>query len=295
MANKALIIFNPKSGLSYATRYQNYFLKKYANYSPNDECVWLELKPRPLAEDLKPYLLSGFKKIIVIGGDGTIKSVVNYLIKNNLSVPLALIPRGSANSLASSLNIPLIKKFAIKTAATGKIKKIDVGLLNNQEYFLVGLSIGLISKIIIHTRRSFKKRFGILAYFFELLKNLKIKEKEFKFTLDNEDYAVKGNSLIVSNALSLFNLRAVHSLNIDDGLLEVIVSKNKTIFGFLAIIFFIFFNLKLNRVAFLKQGKKITIQSDSFKNQDMQMDGETIKPDKIEIEVLPQKLKIITQ
>ena len=43
------------------------------------------------------------------------------------------------------------------------------------------------------------------------------------------------------------------------------------------------------------QGKKITIQSDSFKNQDMQMDGETIKPDKIEIEVLPQKLKIITQ
>jgi len=295
MQQKVLIIFNPKSGLSYPKNYQTCFLKEYLNHAPNDQCSWLELKPRPLTEDLKPYHLPDFKKIIIIGGDGTIKSVATYLIKNNLDIPLAVIPQGSANSLASSLNIPLIQKFAIKNSAAGKIKKIDVGVLNKKEYFLVGVSIGLISQIVINTPRSFKKRVGMLAYFLELLKNLKIKENVFEFQIDNKSFSIKGNSVIIANALSLLKLQPKQSIDTSDGLLDVIVSKNKTIFGFFTILFFIFFNFKLNKIAFIKQGKKIALKGDSLKNQAVQIDGETITANKIEVEILPQKLTFIIQ
>ena len=47
-----------------------------------------------------------YRKIIAAGGDGTINIVVNAMMKNDLHVPLALFPAGTANDFAHYFDIP---------------------------------------------------------------------------------------------------------------------------------------------------------------------------------------------
>ena len=131
---KILIIFNPASGHSYPKNYQQYFLKQFKKNLPDVNYKWLATTS-DFKKQLAQIKFNDFQRIIIVGGDGTIKDVANHLLTNNIDIPLAVIPQGSANVLASALNIPLTQKSAIKTACLGQEKRIDVGLLNNQYYF----------------------------------------------------------------------------------------------------------------------------------------------------------------
>ena len=136
---------------------------------PDVSYEWLTTS-RDLYNQLKQTRLNDFQRIIIIGGDGTIKETANFLLTNKIDLPIAVIPQGSANVLASALNIPLNKNLAIKRACLEQEKRIDVGLLNNQYYFLICLSIGFWSKVVNETKRGLKIKLGFWAYMLTFLK-----------------------------------------------------------------------------------------------------------------------------
>src|SRR3989338_2591593 len=129
--NKVLIIFNPASGKRYPADYRQKFINQLKWHLPDASSDWLETTPNLMAQ-LKTVNFKNYQRLIVIGGDGTVTTVADFLLNNKIDLPLAIIPQGSANVLASSLDIPLADKRAIKTAALGKEKKIDVGLLKKK-------------------------------------------------------------------------------------------------------------------------------------------------------------------
>ena len=45
----------------------------------------------------------GFEYVLVAGGDGTIDKAVNYMKHNNIDIPLAVLPVGTANDFAKLL------------------------------------------------------------------------------------------------------------------------------------------------------------------------------------------------
>ena len=47
-----------------------------------------------------------YRKLIAAGGDGTVHSMVNAMIKNWIDLPLAIFPAGTANDFASYLDLP---------------------------------------------------------------------------------------------------------------------------------------------------------------------------------------------
>ncbi|MFA6304422.1 MAG: diacylglycerol kinase family protein [Patescibacteria group bacterium] len=292
MIQKILIVYNPKAGKKYPANYQAVFLRQLKKYVPDANCQWHETLP-DFPRELEKIDFTDFCKIIVIGGDGTIKKTAEFILKNNLTIPLAIIPQGSANVLANSLNIPLRQSASIKLAALGHEKTIDVGLLNNEHYFLVGLSIGLLSKVVLTTRAKAKNRWGILAYLFTLLKSKTNEHDVFDFWCDGQKFHLVGNTLLITNTFSLLKIKPRNFSDYTDGWLEVMVTKNSSVWSFFMIAFFSWLNKKFIPYLFWHKAKQIKIEASCLAGKIIQLDGEEVRVNKIEAEILPQRLKVI--
>jgi diacylglycerol kinase (ATP) len=90
---------------------------------------------------------AGFSPIIAAGGDGTIGETVNGLLRaagslEKLSIPLGVIPLGSANDLAFNIGLPTDLNEAAKVIAGGKLKAIDLCKCNDR-YFINNSACGL--------------------------------------------------------------------------------------------------------------------------------------------------------
>ena len=83
----------------------------------------------------------GYEMIVVGGGDGTVSEVAKGLI--NASVPLGVVPIGTYNNIARSLNLPTDLAEACSVLAHGKVKSIDVGQANDEHYFFEAAGVGL--------------------------------------------------------------------------------------------------------------------------------------------------------
>src|SRR5579872_5622872 len=77
----------------------------------------------------------GAELVIAAGGDGTIHAVANGLIGTQ-SI-LGIIPTGTMNNLARSLNIPETIPAACYTIFNGKTRAMDVGKINGHPFLEV--------------------------------------------------------------------------------------------------------------------------------------------------------------
>ena len=99
--------------------------------------------------------------VIIGGGDGTLNSAIDGIVQTGL--PLGIIPLGTANDLARTLNIPKEPELACKVIAEGHARKIDVGEVNGKCFFNVA-SMGLSVEITRRLNKDVKQRWGVLAY-----------------------------------------------------------------------------------------------------------------------------------
>lgn len=83
---------------------------------------------------------AGAKLVIVAGGDGTIEAVARGLA--HTQTMLGIIPLGTRNNIAASLNIPNDLTQAIQTLAEGEHGRFDMGKANNR-YFMEVVGVGL--------------------------------------------------------------------------------------------------------------------------------------------------------
>ena len=100
-------------------------------------------------------------RVVVAGGDGTLNAVVQGLVGTGL--PLAVIPLGTANNLARTLEIPLTIPEACEVAVRGARRRIDLGRVNGR-YFFTTASMGLSVQITEELTSKTKRRWGPLAY-----------------------------------------------------------------------------------------------------------------------------------
>ena len=119
--------------------------------------------PARLAETVREVLGdgSGYRTLILGGGDGSVSSVVDFLAHHE--VVLGLLPLGTANDFARTLGIPDDVEGACDAIANGKVVDVDLGLAGSNYYVNVasaGLSVGVTQAL----SPWMKKRVGPLAY-----------------------------------------------------------------------------------------------------------------------------------
>ena len=117
--------------------------------------------PRGLGRATDALLALGVERLIVGGGDGTLGSVAARMAHRN--VVLGVLPLGTANDFARTLDIPGDLDAAAAIIATGHVRRVDLGKANDA-YFLNVASLGLSVAATAELSPAIKRRFGPLAY-----------------------------------------------------------------------------------------------------------------------------------
>lgn len=110
---------------------------------------------------LDRVLADGYDLVVVGGGDGTVSYAAGRLAGTR--VVLGVLPLGTANDLARTLDIPGNLAEACAVLAAGKVVDIDLGRANGQPFLnvaSVGLSVGVTESL----SPTLKRRLGPLAY-----------------------------------------------------------------------------------------------------------------------------------
>jgi diacylglycerol kinase (ATP) len=119
--------------------------------------------PVRLPETVREVLHEGSENRLLIlgGGDGSVSSVVDFLAHHH--VTLGLLPLGTANDFARTLEIPFDVEGACQTIAHGNVVDVDLGLAGDN-YFVNVASTGLGVKVTQVLSPQLKRRIGALAY-----------------------------------------------------------------------------------------------------------------------------------
>jgi diacylglycerol kinase family enzyme len=130
------VVMNPGSGHGLAARLEPWLRLRLGNQvdihriMPGvDACAWA----RNACE-------SGFDRIVVIGGDGTFRSIAGAMI--GMETPLGLIATGTNNNISSTLGLPPDPHEAAEIALTGKPQWVSAGRIGDYVFF-EGAGIGL--------------------------------------------------------------------------------------------------------------------------------------------------------
>jgi diacylglycerol kinase (ATP) len=109
--------------------------------------------------------------IIAAGGDGTVNEVVNGMLRagraGEISTTLGILPLGTGNDLARTLNIPLDPAGAIETLRERRVRKLDLikAKWNDQERVATNAAAGgFTGQMNEAITDEIKERWGPLAY-----------------------------------------------------------------------------------------------------------------------------------
>jgi diacylglycerol kinase (ATP) len=117
--------------------------------------------PARLPETVREMVEEGCELLILGGGDGTVSSTVDFLAGRE--TVLGLLPLGTANDFARTLEIPSDIEAACETIARGKVVDVDLGLVGDN-YFVNVASVGMGVEVTQALSPKLKKRTGALAY-----------------------------------------------------------------------------------------------------------------------------------
>lgn len=129
--------------------------------------VRLEPTQRTRHAELLAQEAAGYDAVITLGGDGVTHEAVNGLMRipEEQRPALGVIPAGSGNDYARSLDVPTNLEHAIERIARNEARRVDLGRVNDS-YFMETLSFGLDAAIAIETmeRRKHTGKSGTALY-----------------------------------------------------------------------------------------------------------------------------------
>ncbi|MEN9565049.1 MAG: hypothetical protein RLZZ69_245 [Cyanobacteriota bacterium] len=254
-----------------------------------------DLDPQELAEQA---IAQDADLIIASGGDGTISAVAGAVI--GTEIPLGVIPRGTANAFSMALGITQqINQLrrACEIILAGKVRTIDAALCNNLPLILLA-GIGYEAETIEKADREAKNRWGSLAYLMAGWKQLDEQQLfEAEIEIAGEIRTFQAGAITIANAAPPTSVLAqgIGEVVVDDGLLDITIATvdNKlqgvtTILSMLGAAM-IRTNAGLDNVVHLRS-PKVKISANPV--QKVVLDGEIIGNTPLEIECLPQSLKV---
>lgn len=235
---------------------------------------------------------AGVDVVAVYGGDGTISEAASGLIGS--TIPLAILPGGTANILSVELGIPYdLSEAAALLCENSTLRVVDVGRIG-QTYFVQRAGIGLEANIVVRADRDSKVRLGWLAYALSALQALSEPPSErYLLTLDGRRVETQGLACFIANSgnLGLPGFSLAPTINMGDGLLDVVVIQQADLSSLLSLAFSVMSGTpNLNAIQHW-QVREVIVQAEP--PQIVQSDGEIIDQTPITAKIVPQALTII--
>lgn len=244
----------------------------------------------------------GFRKIISVGGDGTLHHVVNGILRQRYikssEIKLAVIPLGTGNDWIKTYDIPNSIEKSIDIIKEENHNFQDVGLIqfenSKEEYFMNVAGIGYDGYVV--SKLNSLKRFGSIAYLLSGLQGLLFyKKSKYQITLKNK--TIEEKCLMILFGICQYSgggMQMIKEPNPSDGLLNITVAKN---FSFLDLIVNLpkLYNGKIvdhKKVENYKV-KSLEIQELSSKKSFIEADGELIGTGSLKASIIPKAIQVI--
>ncbi len=289
--NKVLLIYNPHSGKGMFKNNLDLIVHKF------QERGMLVIPLRADGSVAVEQFLSEldetqYRKIIAAGGDGTINIVVNAMMKNDINLPLALFPAGTANDFAHYFDVPTDIEGMSSIALEDHYMEADLGKCNDR-YFVNVAAIGPVVDVSQKTDTAMKNALGIVAYYLRGLSEIKsLKPVEFTITCDGRKFTEDIFFMVVMNGSSAGGFRKLGiQSSINDGLLDVIIVKEMNLRESLPLVIDVLQGRHdENKNVIYFQTPSLRIESPG--NMVTDMDGEEGEPLPLEIGILPRRLRV---
>jgi YegS/Rv2252/BmrU family lipid kinase len=186
-----------------------------------EDPFWREVpKSKAAPREVKRALEDGVELMFVWGGDGIVQRCIDVIAGTD--VALAIVPAGTANLLATNLEIPQNIERAVAIGLRGDRRKLDVGRFNG-ERFGVMAGAGFDASMIRQADGGLKDRFGRVAYVWAGSKSLRAKPFKAKIAVDGASwYSGSASCILVGNVGRLFGgIEVFEDARPDDGRLEI--------------------------------------------------------------------------
>jgi diacylglycerol kinase (ATP) len=209
--------------------------------------------------------------VLVGGGDGTVNMVAKILYDQ--SIPLGIVPLGSANGLATCLDIFDVDD-AIDAIRSGYTKAMDVLKINNELCLHLsdfGFNAGLVKRFDEGDER------GILAYFASSLEEFsEMRPYHFEIKIEEEPVHTVAKMLVIANG-DRYGTGAVINPDgkIDDGVFEIIALNPEGLSEMVALSVD-FFRGTIHQSPFVKIWKAKRAEISNPDNAPFQIDGEVM-------------------
>jgi YegS/Rv2252/BmrU family lipid kinase len=196
-------------------------LRRAITTQPVEELLWYEVnKSKKAPKVARQAVKEGAELLFVWGGDGMVQRCVDAVA--GLGVPVAVVPAGTANLLASNLGIPEDLQEAVRIGFDGRRRSIDLGVING-ERFAVMAGAGFDAMMIRAADRGMKAKLGQAAYVWTGLRSIKAAQADARVRIDGADwFEGRTSCVLVGNVGTVTGgLRAFEAAEPDDGWLEV--------------------------------------------------------------------------
>lgn len=302
MLHTFYVIINPTSGMGRAKRNWKKINILLNKYKLDFEYQFSEYSKHE-TELVKQAIRKGYRKIISIGGDGTLFNILNGVMTqefiNPIDIEIGVIPIGTGNDWTRSHKIPKNIEKAIQIIKEGKTVQQDVGYIellneNKSAYFNILAGSGFVGHVVHKTTKI--KKVGPLAFALGTLLSLAgHKLNTLKIHINDEIIDTKSLLTVVGNLkYTGGGMQLTKNPNSLDGLLDVTIARhiNKpTIVGNI----FNLFNGKIvnHRLVSNYKTDKLKIEIKDKTESFVQADGEIIGKGGFQVELIPQAVTYI--
>jgi YegS/Rv2252/BmrU family lipid kinase len=215
------------------------------------------------------------------------------------STPLAIFPGGTANVMSVELGIPsadIAESIDFIAKGSYTTRRIDMGRVNDR-LFLLRIGIGLEADMMKSADQEIKNRFGILAYAFSALNEMRnLTPTLYRVRVDGELHEIEGISCMIANSgnVAIGGLTLSKKIDISDGALDVVVFRRADLAAMITVSAAVVsptVEATDSPQIVHYQGREIVVEAEP--PQTISIDGEVIEPVALTASVLPGAVNVI--
>ncbi|MEG0919081.1 MAG: YegS/Rv2252/BmrU family lipid kinase [Anaerovoracaceae bacterium] len=290
---KVLLFYNPHSGNGLFKNNLDRIIGRFQEQ--NFQVVPVRAaKGHAIEQALSEMDENYYRQIIVAGGDGTINICVNAMIKNNIDLPIAIFPTGTANDFAYYFNLPNDIESMVDIAMGDHHTYADVGVCNDR-YFVNVAALGNLVDVSQKTDPTLKNTLGVFSYYLKgATEVVNLKPLPVKLTTQDCIYEENMFFMVVLNGISAGGFKKLSpESEVNDGMLDVVLFRKMPILEFAPLLFQILQGVHTeNKHVLTFKASELLIESPVDISTDV--DGEHGEKLPIKLSVLPKRLKIFT-
>jgi diacylglycerol kinase (ATP) len=240
---------------------------------------------------------SDFDLIVSAGGDGTLNEVVNGIARGGCNAALGVLPLGTGNDFARSLEVPTDLESAIEQIMAGKTRAIDlVRVTSDQVRYFVNVSSGGFSGVMGEKLTpEMKRTWGPLAYLRSAAAAFsELRGYATKVALDDAEVLELDlyNVVVANGRYVAGGIPIAPEADLADGLLDIVLipERGPADLAILAAQIVVGKHLSSDGIVF-RRAKKIAINSRP--GMWFNVDGELIGNEPATFELLPGALRCV--